>query len=322
MDKSNFLKERRSGVGGSDVHHVFSLEPWGCARRLWYEKRGVEPDYPRDEGGVLRRGTLLEPLVAEEYARATGREVETVGRALHHKEHRELLVHVDRLIAPDADAPVPEEMGVLEIKTANREMFYKLKREGLPHAYILQLQHGMMVAGCQWGAFAVLWPDQWKLLHWDVAGDPMLQSAIRTRCLEFWQIVQDGTQPEQLPAKDKRCARCEYRTSCQGKALLEAVGDHEDGDVPFDGALTDLAAQYLELRDIRDEADEQLGAIKDALHAALDQRTAVDATGARIYYRPVTSMRWDTRALGKDRPELAEKYKKPSVSRPLRVFAK
>ena len=64
-EREQFLADRLSGIGGSDVADVLSLEPWGCARRLYYEKRQVPPDYADESKEALfERGHVLEPLVA------------------------------------------------------------------------------------------------------------------------------------------------------------------------------------------------------------------------------------------------------------------
>jgi hypothetical protein len=38
-DKSTLIAERMTGLGGSDIHHLFGLEPNGCLRSLNYEKQ-------------------------------------------------------------------------------------------------------------------------------------------------------------------------------------------------------------------------------------------------------------------------------------------
>lgn len=308
-----FQAERRTGIGGSDVHHVLSLEPYGCARLLWFQKRGYPPDYDTNAQDFFDRGHALEPIVAEKYAAKTGRKLTVRQESIRHPEHPELLVHVDRLIQ--------HPPGVLEIKTANREIFFRAKREGLPQGYICQLQYAMYVTGCSMGAYAVLWPDGWKMLTFDVQADADLQSMIALECISFWErFVQGNEEPERLEAKDKRCARCQYRTSCQGKAMLEVAGQ-EEGDVAFDASLVDLVSEFIELRDIAAEADAMKEAAGEALKSALGERTAVETDGARIYFRPQTSMRFDTKGFEKKFPELALEWRKPSVSRPLRVFA-
>lgn len=312
-DRAAFFAERSTGIGGSDIHHLFSLPPYGCALKLWREKSGQPPDYPRDESGPMRRGNALEPIIADEYARTTGRRVETRG-VIRDPDHPELLVHVDRVVQYGSMPP-----GVLEIKSVGRDMLAKLKREGMPDAYILQLQHGMLCTGYTWGSFAVHCADNWQLIWWDVARDEDIIADIRREGQEFWRRVQAGDPPEALPAGDKRCQRCEYRTSCHGQALL-ALCAGDGGDVEQDPAIAGVVAEYVEARDIAEEADALVSAARERLEAALGDRTAVDTPGARVYWRPQTSMRWDTKALERAHPELVAKFKRPSVSRPLRVY--
>jgi len=324
-DRAAFLAERQTGIGGSDVHHLFRLPPYGCALKLWREKTGQAPDYPRDESGPMRRGQKLESIIADEYAAATGRRVETRG-LIRHPEHPEMLVHIDRAVySHDRLVEIGHnesdfQPGVLEIKSVGRDMLAKLKREGMPDAYILQLQHGMLCTGYQWGSFAVHCADNWQLIWWDVDRDEEIIGLVRDEVLAFWRSVQSGDPPDSLPAGDKRCQRCEYRTSCRGQALLDLCAGSDDGEVEHDPAIAAVVAEYVEARDIAEEADALVAAAREKLEAALGDRTAVDTPGARVYWRPQTSMRWDTRALERDKPELAAKYKWPSVSRPLRVY--
>jgi predicted phage-related endonuclease len=94
-----FLQERKKGVGGSDVASVFN-EGYGCRLRLWREKRGEVPDYPREENDAMLIGTALEPIAAMKYEREARRTVIIVKRPIIHPLHPELRVNVDRQIMP------------------------------------------------------------------------------------------------------------------------------------------------------------------------------------------------------------------------------
>jgi len=316
-----FLAERKSGIGGSDAHHLFDLPPYGCRRLLWYEKTGATPDYCHSETteDLFERGHALEPLVADKYVRVTGRTLRVEERASRHPDHPELMVHVDRMIMPDADCPDPESEGVWECKTCNREVFHKIKRDGMQAGHILQLQHGIGIKRATWGAFSVLWPDAWQMLHFDMLRDADLVEQLRVAGTEFWQHVQSGFAPDPLPASDKRCSRCLYRTSCQGAALLE-IAEGGDGPAVTDNGLVDITSEFLELREIRDEAKGLFEECSDRLKAQLGDRVAVDTTGARILYRPQTSMRLNQPAFKKAHPEIHKQFTQESISRPLRVF--
>jgi putative phage-type endonuclease len=338
-----FQQERLSGIGGSDSKDYLDIPPYGCRRQLWYEKREAIPDYPvvaEKQEALFERGHTLEPIIRERYMRETGRRV-SLQDVIRNPEHEELLYHPDGIVH-DESRPGP---GILECKTAGREVFYKMKRDGLPEDYIAQIQHGMLVSGFEWGSFAVLWPDGWQWQCFDIERDQGLIEFMEPLALALWGMVQDGVEPPRLdPQKSPQCQKCAWRSSCQGKALLEGVAE-EGEDVEYDEALVALVADIMEVRDIVKDAEGELEARKKKLKELLGKRTAVDTAGARVYYRPQTSMRWDANHMAKAYGRLASfirnyfpdgapeeladilgdpegLYKKPSTSRPLRIFAR
>jgi predicted phage-related endonuclease len=315
-----FRSERRTGLGGSDAKHYLELDPYGCARLCWYEKTGVEPDHPvSGNEDLFERGHALEAIIVGKYEEKTERDVTIMRDIVRDKAHPELMAHVDGIVAPIADG----DQGILECKSAGREVFFKMKREGLPLDYAAQLQHYLMVFGLRWGAFAVLWPDGWKFLTFEVEREDDLISEMRDRALELWARVKSAEAPERLDPSSKQCQTCAFWPSCQGEALLQFKGD-PTSDVPVsdDPFINDLVVQFDEAREIKNEAHELAETRKDELKDALSDRTALDVPGYRVYFRTQKSWKWDTRALEKAHPELAEEFKKPSISRPLRVFAK
>ncbi|TCO64361.1 YqaJ viral recombinase family protein [Actinocrispum wychmicini] len=61
-----WVTTRSTSLGASDIAAVLRLSPWQSAFSLWHEKRGVLTPEPDTE--VLRRGRLLEPVVAAWFA--------------------------------------------------------------------------------------------------------------------------------------------------------------------------------------------------------------------------------------------------------------
>lgn len=341
--RAAFLHERLSGLGGSDIASLFNIAPYGCARKLGYDKTEVPPDYPVDEKPIMRRGNKLEPIIAEEYAEITGRTV-TTRDMQRHPQHKWAIVHVDRLVSVDQGRFWDR---VLEIKSVGREVFSKIKREGMAEAYILQVQHGMWVCGKDLGAFAAHNADAWKLLHWDVERDDEMIRMIQEAGDEFWAKLQEGELAPRLEPDSKQCQTCPWRTTCQGEALIDSV--KSDGDIQFDLGMVDLVAELAEAREIYGEAEELFEAVKERVKAELGDRPAVEVPGYRVYFRPQTSMRlneakvkelmerWNALASSlkefsdprnpmeqpqKLNPIRIEDLKAPSVSRPLRLFAR
>lgn len=318
IDERAWLAERRTGIGGSDVDSVFSEPPYGCARRLWLEKRGVAQDYPEPPSAVMQRGKKLEDLVADLYAEKTGRALKRRD-SLVSPDHDWARVNMDREIAPIDD----RGPGALEVKTHNFWLFRKVKEEGLAAAHILQLQHALFVTGYRWGSYAVLHPDSWQLVHFDVERDDKLIATIADAGARFWRQVEHGPMPDPLPEIDKRCAGCPWRRQCRGEALLAAAKIPKDdlrARIERDETLAPLLSDYWEAREIFEGAEATLELIKDAIRDRLGKVTAAECEGSRVYFRDQTSMRWDGKALDVAHPELADKFKRPLVTRPLRVY--
>ena len=303
MDRTGF-------IGGSDIGAIVNATPYGCARKLWYQKRGIQPDYEVPLRGHLVRGTKLEPLIVEEYEVRTGRKVrrKKVVRGAGHEAGA-----MDRMILGDRRGP-----GVLECKTANERAFRGFLRDGLPLSYQLQIQWYMGLARYWWGAFAVLEPSAWRFETFEVEFDPSAFAMVRKMAEEFWRMVQGEGEPQRLPASDKRCGGCEFRHSCQGVALLDAVD--VDADAETIPGLGSLAAEYLALRDVRDDAEAAMETIKTEAAAMIGDLPGGVAPGYRVQYKPQVSQRVDTAALKKNYPDIYAAVVKPSVSRPFRVF--
>jgi putative phage-type endonuclease len=319
--ESAFLAERRTGIGGSDLGGILNAEPYGCARRVWYEKRGDVPDYLPANPAALLRGQRLEDLIAEEYSLQTGRKIRRMG-VRRHPEQDWALVHADRQILNDSRGP-----GVLECKSANWRVFAEMKREGLPQAYIAQVQWALYVTGYEWGAFAVLEPSAWELVHFEVQRDEALIAGLVSCARGFWRLVPDGVAPDRLPdPRDRRCATCVFRRTCRGEemAAVARLPEEDVGPLPEERTpeFEQMAADYVFARDRREEAEELEEAVAARIKETLGERTAVSvpAVGVRFYYRPQVAQRVDTSLLKKKYPEIAAEMTKPSASRPFRFF--
>jgi predicted phage-related endonuclease len=297
---STLTQERLLGLGGSDAKHYLSLDPYGCARQLTYEKRQVQPDYPVEEAPILERGKDLEPIIKRKYETVTGRTL----MDMHLQRHLDddfLIGHVDSAIAP-----VPEHIGigVFEAKSAGREIFFRIKRQGLPEDYIVQMQHYLMVTGLQWGAYAILWPDGWQMLQFDVPRDDEIIPIMRERAVDAWRVIENGPLPERLDPDAHQCQRCPWREQCQGAALMEAA--KVSGYEP-DESLRPLVLEYVERRALRKEAADLLEETKEELMQRLGDRTMVESAGAKIQYYAFTKKQYVV---------------KEHVERPLRIYPK
>jgi len=149
-----WLRFRRSGIGGSDVAGIMGLSSWASPISIWSEKTGrVEPaDLSGNEW--VEWGTRLESVIRERF-----KEEHPETRVIHPDV---TLVGVDRPWAhANLDGMVrdPERgWGVLEVKTASsdRDWFDEDGSETVPIHYQTQATHYLTVTGYGYVMFAVL----------------------------------------------------------------------------------------------------------------------------------------------------------------------
>ena len=115
MSESDWLDWRRKGIGGSDSSAVMGCSPFCTARDLYYDKRGIPPAVQEEPNWVtLKVGHLLEPLVAEIFARQTGYRVYQIQTMFRHPLFPFMQADVDYFIETD-DC----RHGILECKTSH-----------------------------------------------------------------------------------------------------------------------------------------------------------------------------------------------------------
>jgi predicted phage-related endonuclease len=299
-ERQEFLAERKTGVGGSDVASLWNLG-YGCRRRLWYDKSGVEPDYQHDQSDLMELGNLLEPFFRDKYARHTGRTVKETGRkfgTFRHPDIPEIIVHVDGIII-DREK---EEPGALEVKSVGNRVWWDVRHKGLPVDYIMQLQHGMTATMTDWGAYSIGNRDSGKMLPWDVERDEQVCSNIEHEVPIFWKTIGDW---EAIPAKlenpeDGRCQRCDWRLTCRGDEFIQIDGAAKNKkDFPEDESLRPLRAAFLERKGIESEVKDLVAEAHAQLVAALGDREEVLVAGRPIYYRKQQAELMDDKALAK-----------------------
>ena len=82
--------------------------------------------------------------------------------------------------------------------------------------------------------------------------------------------------------------------------------------------INDIYEKARELRQLQvliEEAQEEAEALRDAIKAAMGDSETVQAGEYKITWKPVTSIRIDTRALKEALPDVAERFKKETTVR-------
>lgn len=295
------LETRRKGLGGSDSPIVLGVSPFMKPSELWRIKSGLDPE--QEETPAMKRGTYLEPVVADLYAEMTGRKVRRSNQTLYHPEYDWMLAHIDRQInAIDDRGP-----GVLEIKCPGLRIFSKCKREGLPNYYLVQQQHYLAVSGRKWGAFAVFNAERWELIFFDVNRDDEIINIIIAKDFEFMQALREGKPVLDLDAPE-----------------ICGLPPAEPTEIyTMDSPDWKIAIEKLkEAREIKAEAEaleeEAAQAVKTIMES--NNISVAEGGGARIYYKIQKGREsFDKKKLASDHPEIdLTKYIK--TGSPFRTF--
>jgi hypothetical protein len=313
----DFQLERAQGIGGSDVGAMYSIG-YSCRRQLQYEKNGEEMDFPPVENSFFVRGHLLEPVIRSEYKKTAKGTVIEPPLFYQHPEYPWMCCHPDALLQTDT------MLKVVEIKALGRGNFMKQRREGLDHEYILQMQHNLLVTGCDAGEFAIQCVDPWQREIFSVDRDPEITEQLITDEAEFWRQVENGPLADKLDPGDPRCQSCPYRVRCQGNAILDAPTKLLADGIEVDDSLAPLLTEYADAGELVDAAADLVSEKKEALELALLSRPAVRVNGRVIQRIKYPVERWDTAALDwlMARPGAAaflKKYRKKSMHSRLTV---
>lgn len=175
-DRRDWAQIRRTGIGSSDVSALLGMSRWSCARDVWDEKTGRTPLSDDDEPSEAARwGTLLEPVVREEWSRRTGLRVTRAG-TFRSLAHEFMLYNPDGLCA---------DGGLIEIKTSSAWKRDEWDRDQIPDHAELQVQHGMAVMGLDHAWVIGLIGGQ-HLVWQHVARDDELIAMLVKAEGEFW----------------------------------------------------------------------------------------------------------------------------------------
>lgn len=209
-DRSDWLALRRSGIGASEAAAVLGVSPYASPREVYLDKLGKLP--PVEETEAMRWGNLLEPLIAQEYTRRTGRAVVEQQVFMRHQTHQHILATLDGMT--DQGWPV-------EFKTTGEWTAKDLGAEGsdhLPEHWIVQAHQQMLLTEAERVDFAVLVGGQ-NLRLYRVNRDQEIVDLLVERLGEFWDRVQRRDPPAELHRADRKLMHLIY-PGCEGEIDL------------------------------------------------------------------------------------------------------
>jgi len=296
LDRSAWLAIRQSGIGSSDAAAAVGLNPYKSQLELWMEKTERtdthrEPSAEDSLTSPLHWGQVLEPLVADHYARHTGYRVQRVNAILQHVEHPWMLANLDREVVGN------DAVQILECKTAG--LFgARLWKEGVPEYVQLQVMHQLAVTGQQAADVAVLLGGHELQIHRIERDEAMIEQLIALE-RQFWDYVERDTPP---PADGSDSA----------DRALRALFPQDDGetiDLSHDVMLSQAFIDLQQVRQTLDDAKKAELRLKHRLQQAMGTATlATFPSGSLSWKQTAPVNRLDTKALQQDHPELCATY--------------
>lgn len=126
-----WLRLRKTGIGGSDAGSICGVNPYSSAIKVFKDK--VSGEIGEENNEAIRIGHDLEDYVAKRFTEASGLKVRKSNYMYRSVEHPFMIADVDRLV-------VGEDAG-LECKTASAYNADKWKDGDIPLHYVMQCYH-------------------------------------------------------------------------------------------------------------------------------------------------------------------------------------
>lgn len=287
------IAARRTGIGGSDVAAILGLSPWRTPLDVWLDKTGQSQ--PVAESAPMRWGSLLEPVILDEFERETGLQVKRNLPMFQHTAHGFMLANIDG--ATDG--------GIVEAKTARSDKDWGEPGSAeIPVYYQTQVAHYLAVTGAQLAFVPVLIGASDFRIYQVERDDSFVADLIEAERAFWVDHVQAGVPPQPINAADalKLWARDNGTT-------IEADAD--------------LVAQIATLKALKAQAkeiDERIGVVDDAVRITFGEAAAITRAGQVLAtYKTQTARRLDIKAIESAHPEIVAQFRREFVSRALRI---
>lgn len=182
MNKQEWLEERKTYIGGSDLGSILGINNFRTELDVYFEKtaEGITED---TAGEAAYWGTVLEDVVAAEYAKRTGFKIEKPAGLIRHKQYPYIACNLDYWVIDDQG-----NSHILECKTANQMKVTCWGEEGtnqIPESYLYQVAYYAAITGINRVDIAVLIGGQdFRIYRYDK--DEIMEENVIMVAKKFW----------------------------------------------------------------------------------------------------------------------------------------
>ena len=298
LDKAEWLKYRKRGIGGSDAGAVCGLNPYRTAMQVYQDK--ITEDTEDLDNEAMRQGREFEDYVARRFTEATGKKVRRANAMFYDEANPFMLADVDRMV-------VGENAG-LECKTASPYMADKWKDGKIPLSYQIQCYHYMSVCNVEaWYIAVLIYGRDFKFYRLE-RDEKMLADLVRIE-EDFWENhVLKRVLPDPDGSKLADSVIAEYFKKSSAKTI------------PLNG-FNEKLERRQELADIMAEMETEKKQIEQELKMYLGEAELAENEKYRVSWKAVDSQRIDEKRLKAEKPEVYAEYQKIVRSRRLTVKA-
>ena len=299
MSHEDWLKLRKTGIGGSDAGAICGLNPFSSPMKVFHDKNSE--DIQESVSEALRQGHDLEQYVAQRFTEATGLKVRCSNYMYRSLKHPFMIADVDRLV-------IGEDAG-LECKTASAYNADKWKNGDIPLHYVMQCLHYMAVTGRRtWYIAAVILGQEfvYRKLVWD---DALIQGLIKTE-ENFWH---NHIVPGILPEPDGSQIYNEVLEKYFHRAKKESA-------IPLVGFDEKLERRDEILKQISGLQNEQ-NKIEQEIKLYMEDNELAASEKYRVSWSSIDTARLDAKRIRQEMPEIYRDYSKVSTSRKFSVKA-
>ena len=298
LDKEEWLRCRKQGLGGSDAGAVCGLNPYRTAIQVYQDKTTDEIEDIDNE--AMRQGREFEDYVARRFMEATGKKVRKANFMYYDEEHPFMLADVDRMI-------VGENAG-LECKTASPYMAEKWADGKIPLSYQIQCLHYMSVCKADaWYIAVLIYGREFKCYKIE-RDEEMLADLIQIE-KDFWE---NHVLKKVLPKPDG--------PELADSVIAEYFKKSREETVALTG-FDEKLNRRQELSEMIESMGTEKRQIEQELKLFMGEAELAESGQYRISWKPVSSQRLDEKRLKEERPEVYEKYRKTTQYRRLMVKA-
>lgn len=198
-NKQAWLEERKTYIGGSDLGSILGINNFRTELDVYFEKtsEGVAED---TVGEAAYWGTILEDVVAAEYAKRTGFKIEKPAGFIRHSEYPFIACNLDYWVIDNEG-----NTHILECKTANQMKVTCWGEEGtnqIPESYLYQVAYYAAITGITRVDIAVLIGGQdFRIYRYDK--DEIMESKLIRVAKKFWNNhVLAGVPPKPRTQED------------------------------------------------------------------------------------------------------------------------